>query len=289
MDSSERPVCIRSINGWQFFSKKTTCNEKYYSAIHDFIVSGAPPGSWVKLTSSENSAVWKFSVDDRWFVFKEFLKWRWFDTFTALCTGSRAHKSWQRGNELRERGFNAPEVLLYGSQSLLFTPRRSFILMEFLMHSTGLHTLLKNHFSVPLTSEKVALKRSLLRSAGKFIGEMHAKGIFHGDLRLDNILVKGWGTGEYTFSLIDNERNKYFNEKHISKACRRKNLVQVNMIILPQITFTDRLRFFYAYIKENTDLELYAKDWIRDIFLATRKRLQKKFPGAWKNHVDSRK
>lgn len=289
MDSSEQSVFLKTNNGWQFFLKETTCDEKYCSAIQDFIASGVPPGNWVKLKSSENSAVWKFAVDDKWFVFKEFLKWRKCDTFTTLFTGSRAHKAWQRGNELQDRGFNAPDVLIYGSQSLLFAPCRSFILMKFLMHSTGLHALLKDHFSVPLTPEKVALKRSLLRSAGRFIGELHAKGIFHGDLRLDNILVRGWETGENTFSLIDNERNKYFDEKPISKACRRKNLVQVNMILLPQITFTDRLRFFNAYIIENAALKLYAKDWIRDIFRATRKRLQKKFPGVWKNYPANRK
>lgn len=281
MDSSKRSVCIKTNNGWQFVHIKTTCNKNIFPPIQDFIASGTPPGNWVKLTSSENSAVWKFSVDDRWFVFKEFLKKGRFDIFTALFTGSRAYKAWRRGNELQERGFNAPEVLIYGSQSSLFAPRRSFILMQFLMHSIGLHTLLKDHFSVPLAPEKVTLKRSLLRSAGRFIGEMHSKGIFHGDLRLDNILVKGWGTGEQTFSLIDNERNKYFDEKHISKTCRRKNLVQVNMVILPQITFTDRLRFFMAYLSENPTLYPEAKNLVRRVHLKTKKRLSKKIPDIW--------
>jgi serine/threonine protein kinase len=149
------------------------------------------------------------------------------------------------------------------------------------MHSIGLHTLLKNYFSIPLTPEKVKLKRSLLRSAGEFIGKLHSKGIFHGDLRLDNILVEGWETGEPTFSLIDNERNKYFDEKHISNICRRKNLVQVNMVILPQITFTDRLRFFMAYLSENHRLNPDAKDLARRIHLKTKKRLSEKIPGIW--------
>jgi tRNA A-37 threonylcarbamoyl transferase component Bud32 len=276
MESSRRSELIRTTNGWQLLYNDSTCNETCFSLIQDFIASGEPPGDWVKLNSSANSRVWKFSVDDRWFVFKEFLKRGRFDTLKALLTGSRAHKAWQRGNELRARGFNAPEVLIYGYQSLLFTTQRSFILMNFLMHSMGLHTLLKDQFSMPLTPEKVKLKRSLLRSAGRFIGKMHAEGIFHGDLRLDTILVNGWETGAHTFSLIDNERNRYFTEKRISTYCRRKNLVQVNMVILPQITSADRLRFFMAYLSENPKLYPAAKDLIRKVHLKTKKRLSKK-------------
>lgn len=281
MDSSAKHVCVKKKNGWQFFYKKTACDEKCFSPIQDFIDSGTQPGNWVRMTSSVNSAVWKFSVDDEWFVFKEYLKRGRFDTVTSLFTGSRAYKAWQRGNELLERGFNTPEVLIYGSQSLLFSPRRSFALMKFHMQSIGLHTLLKNHFTIPLTPEKVKLKRSLLRSAGRFVGKMHSKGIFHGDLRLDNILVEGWETGEPAFSLIDNERNKYFNEKHISNACRLKNLVQVNMVILPQITFTDRLRFFMAYLSENPRLNADAKNLARRVHLKTKKRLSEKIPAIW--------
>ncbi|MBI5632850.1 MAG: hypothetical protein HZA15_05165 [Nitrospirae bacterium] len=235
----------------------------------------------MRLTSSGNSAVWKFSVDDDCFVFKEFLKRGRFESCKALVTGSRAHKAWQRGNELRARGFNTPDILMYGAQSLFFAPHRSFILMKCLTHSIGLHTLLQNHFSVPLAHEKVTLKRSFLESAGRFIGKMHARGIFHGDLRLDNILVQGWETGERTFSLIDNERNRYFREKHISMACRLKNLVQVNMVVLPQITFADRLRFFRAYLSENPELYPGVKDLLRRVHLKTKKRLSKKIPGIW--------
>lgn len=281
MDCSTSSGRIKTINGWQLLYDESTCNEDCLSLIQDFIVSGGPPDNWVKLNSSENSAVWKFSVNDNWFIFKEFLKRGRFDTLKAVFTGLRAHKAWQRGNKLLERGFNAPEVLIYGYQSYVFSPRRSFILMTFLVRSIGLHTLLQDHFSTPLTPEKVKLKRSLLRSAGRFIGEMHSEGIFHGDLRLDNILVKGWETGAHTFSLIDNERNIYFAGKRISKSCRRKNLVQVNMVILPQITFTDRLRFFIAYLSENRKLYPDAKDLVRRVHLKTKKRLSKKIPGIW--------
>jgi hypothetical protein len=53
------------------------------------------------------------------------------------------------------------------------------------------------------------------------------------------------------------------------------------MIVMPQITFSDRLRFFRAYLSENQELEQNAQQWMRNVFLKTRERLQDNFPGVW--------
>ena len=283
MHPSKQPLCLKINTGWRFYYDDVPCDKKCLLIIQDFIVSGSLPDGWTRLISSENSAVWKFPVNDRWLVFKDYLKRRDLDTVKSLFTGSRAKKAWQNGKELLLRGFNSPKVFIFGEQSFMFLPVRSFLVMEFLKDSLGLHTILIDFFRTPLTSEKIKLKRSLLRSTGRFIGTLHSKGIFHGDLRLDNIIVSGWETGEHRFYLIDNERNKYFSKK-IKSTLREKNLVQINMVILSQITFTDRLRFFKSYLNENPELIPVEKELTRKVFLQTKKRLSKKFPGIWEKH-----
>lgn len=270
-------------NSWKFYYDEALCDKNCLIIIENFIASGSPPVDWVRLASSENSAVWKFPENDRWLVFKDYLKRRDLDTVKSLFTGSRAKKAWQNGKELLLRGFNSPEALIFGEQTFMFLPVRSFLVMEFLKDSSGLHSILMDFFRTPLTSDKIKLKRSLLRSTGRFIGTLHSKGIFHGDLRLDNIIVSGWETGEHRFYLIDNERNKYFRNK-IKSPLREKNLVQINMVILSQITFADRLRFFKSYLNENPELIPAAKELTRKVFLQTKKRLSKKFPGIWEKH-----
>ncbi len=124
-------------------------------------------------------------------------------------------------------------------------------------------------------------KRTFIQTIGQLIGRLHKQGIFHGDMRPGNILVKR-SPKELLSYFIDNERNRYF-PKGIPQRLREKNLIQINMTVLPAITFPDRLRFFKAYLNENPELKPYAKDLTRKIFLRTRERLQKRIPGIWGN------
>jgi hypothetical protein len=58
---------------------------------------------------------------------------------------------------------------------------------------------------------------------------------------------------------------------------RFKNLVQLNMVLLPQITRTDRLRFFNAYLTENAALMSRRKEILRQIGKMTQRRYENKF------------
>ena len=60
---------------------------------------------------------------------------------------------------------------------------------------------------------------------------------------------------------------------------RLKNLIQLNMVRLPHISSTDRLRFLTAYLQENPELMPHKKELISAIVRMTKKRQQPKLPG----------
>jgi tRNA A-37 threonylcarbamoyl transferase component Bud32 len=101
---------------------------------------------------------------------------------------------------------------------------------------------------------------------------MHAAGIFHGDLRLGNVLVQK-NEGQWRFFFIDNERTKKFY--HLPDSLRLKNLVQVNMF-REGISRTDHLRFFKAYLKENPSIVRKQNKWAKKIVTKTNRRLRRK-------------
>jgi hypothetical protein len=64
--------------------------------------------------------------------------------------------------------------------------------------------------------------------------------------------------------------------REIPERKRLKNLVQLNMVRLPQITKTDRLRFINAYLSENAALAISRKEICLQVGTMTQKRHENK-------------
>jgi len=233
-----------------------------------------------RLGSSNNAEVWHFTVNGRGFVCKEYLRRNPFEYLKAAVAGSRAKRAWDQGLLLMAKGIGTPAVQAYGEKCFLSIPTRNFLITDFLPQASGIYTFFRSFPSDSGRAEGMMRKRDIIRSLGSFVGEIHAAGIFHGDLRLDNILISVSPDSSPVFSLIDNERNRFFPGGIPSKF-RQKNLTQLNMVVLPCITSTDRLRFFGAYLEKNPGLGPESRKWFREIFISTRRRLGKKFPGIW--------
>jgi hypothetical protein len=250
------------------------------SQIEKFVADEKPPTEWSPIRSSFNSRVWKLFDGSQWCIVKEYNKRGPLEYPKAALVGSRAKKAWKEGLNLLRKGFLTPGIQVLGEKIHFGIPTRNFLVTAFISDAKGIYTLLKEDFNNPLTLEGIKLKRIIVSALGKAVGRLHAERIVHGDLRLDNIIVSGLETAEPKLYFIDNERNKYF-PKGIPSRLREKNLIQVNMVVVPQVTFTDRLRFFNAYLKENPELAPHKKNWIKKVFLKTKKRLDKNSPGLW--------
>jgi len=189
--------------------------------------------SFEKLASSKFATVLKFNILFRAKVYSIILK-KYFnrgilDIFKALIFSTRAQKAFNAGQMLQQNGFLTPPAVACG---------RKFLMTLEVKDSTPLYQLL-----VKLSSSE---KQKMLEQFGQTVGRMHNKGIFHGDLRLGNVLVKK-NNDKYDFIFLDNERTKKFSI--LPWRLRVKNLVQAFMI-RENLTDNDKSLFLTSYLAQ---------------------------------------
>jgi hypothetical protein len=211
---------------------------EYATAVHS-LLNGDLPKEWEWVKSSCNSIVAR-RLKPSLTYYKEFLDRSPFEWLKSLVRGSRCDRARLQGEILGQKGFRSPEILCWGKQRC-----RHYIVTEGI-NASGLGDFIIKHWRLPLAREQFWAKRKLIEKLGQEIGRLHKEGIWHGDLRPNNILVRQTEKEVY-FYLIDNERNRYFTE--IPRRLIERNLVQVNMIDPSYVTLQDRLRFFMAYSK----------------------------------------
>lgn len=164
------------------------------------------------------------------------------DSIKHVFRAGRARRAFFANLMLRNNGVDSPEPLTLIEKCVGPFCSESVIVTEGVEGAILPSVFLKN--MVPSHGiAGVRAKRLVLRRLGVMVGRMHSHGIFHGDLRHDNILLQRSGD-DWNLSLIDNERTRQF--WRIPHRLRLKNLVQLNMTG-HGITRTDRMRFFRAY------------------------------------------
>lgn len=233
------------------------------------------PGDAEKVESSDYAIVFRFDAEiegeGRAFYYKEFLFRNLRDRFSVLVRPSRAKRALQGSLLLLDHGFDTASPVCAGEERCFGIVSRSLLVTEAVPEVVELSDYLDRELSGHDTAG-IVRKRSFFKVYGRVIGRLHREGIFQGDLRERNVLVRNGDPPK--FYLIDNERTHRYGRLPDRK--RLKNLVQANMYRSSNITRTDRVRFFYAYLEENPDLLPRRKVWLRYIVGKTRARLQDK-------------
>ncbi|MCP4451109.1 MAG: hypothetical protein GY809_06585 [Planctomycetes bacterium] len=116
----------------------------------------------------------------------------------------------------------------------------------------------------------VSRRQAFLTVLGREIGRLHGHHIFHGDLRVGNVLVQEDGDS-WRFWLIDNERTCQFLT--LPTARRIKNLVQIHLFVR-DLTHADRFRFFRAYCSNAGVAKRQQKRLARQVMRRTQQREQ---------------
>jgi tRNA A-37 threonylcarbamoyl transferase component Bud32 len=76
---------------------------------------------------------------------------------------------------------------------------------------------------------------------------MHGRGIYHADLKSNNILVADRGPDQWSFWFVDLDRVRF--QKSLSFSQRANNLAQINASVAEVMSLRDRLKFFRFYAK----------------------------------------
>ena len=230
-----------------------------YENVVRILLDGQLPSGWEWVDSSANSVVAR-KLEPTPVYYKEFLSRTPFEGIKNILRGSRCQRAISKGEILRKRGFHTPVVRCWGVRE-----GRHFMVTKGI-DALGLGDFMSRRWQQPLSGAEILAKRRLIKMFGKKIGALHQKGICHGDLRVNNILVQE-SAGDIIFYFLDNERNAFFSK--IPRRLIRKNLVQLNMIQSPYVSRQDRLRFFQAYCEAYGALNSAEK-------LALRRRVQQR-------------
>ncbi|MBT4519152.1 MAG: hypothetical protein HOC23_04035 [Halieaceae bacterium] len=195
-----------------------------------------PPG-WEMVASSKFARV-ACNAEQQLF-YKEFLPRGPLEDLKALLRGSRATRARRNNNALLLAGFDAPTNIAWGK-----LPGSREYLFASAVSGRSITDWL-------LTTADLRRRRHLLHQFGTFIGRLHATGFIHGDLRTSNILARP-GPHHFQFALIDNERNRQHKPAPGKQILR--NLMQLNMHSVIELSRTDRMRFFLAWHCQMRDL-----------------------------------
>jgi len=215
--------------------------------------------------TSRHSIVWKVKADDdREYFIKRYCPEGFYDRLKDSIRGSRAICAWKAGIMLERAGFKVPVVVSLGEKRRIGLVTDAF-LITLPIKGVSLLDLL-----IPVTSFKI--KRDIIRQVGKEIGRLHKQAIIHGDLIPGNIFACE-ASGRYSLCFLDNERTRKVSTLPMTE--RIKNLVQLNRVIVPRITAADRVRFFDAYLEENSALREKRNELLRKIGEITSERVMR--------------
>jgi tRNA A-37 threonylcarbamoyl transferase component Bud32 len=201
------------------------------------LLNGQLPEGWQWVRSSPKSRVAR-QLKHPFSYYKQYLDRSPWELFKNLLRGSQCERARLQGEILKQKGFNSPVCYCWGRAA-----RHHFMITEGI-DAIGIIDFIQKHWQPPLGKEKLSAKRRIIKHFGATIGRLHKQGIYHGDLRLSNILLQQ-GERAVSFYFIDNEKNRQY--KIIPKRLIHKNLVQVNLVFPKYVTRQDRLRFYKSY------------------------------------------
>lgn len=166
-------------------------------------------------------------------------------TLRYIFCKSRARKYWVAARGLKVRGITTPNTLALIEKKSFGITRQNILLIEFIDQAFELNDYVLKNFKNALSQEEGHKKEQFIKELAQRLRDLHEKGIYHADLKSNNILVKEKSGEGCTFYFIDLDRVAF--KHHLSFKQRSNNLAQINASIADCINLSDRLKFFRTY------------------------------------------
>jgi tRNA A-37 threonylcarbamoyl transferase component Bud32 len=181
---------------------------------------------------------------------------------------SRARRNWIGARALRVRGVSTPDALamLECRGGLLLG--RTILITRYVDRSQELNDYVLLRYNRPLSEEETRHKKRFITALAGIIRDMHNKGIYHADLKSNNILVCEEADA-WRLYIVDLDRLRC--DRRLSFEERANNLAQMNASVAACMTPADRILFFRQYA-QGTPLAKEGKRYFRRIMDIARKK-----------------
>ncbi len=181
---------------------------------------------------------------------------------------SRARQNWIGARALRVRGIPTPDALALVEYRSGLLSKRSLLFTRYIEGACELNEYVLSRYGGALSPATRKQKKRFIQTLAELIRDMHAKGIYHADMKSNNILVREDGDAWKLF-IIDLDRVRL--RKSLSFTQRANNLAQINASVAACITPADRISFFRHYAKGRSPAP-GAKKYFRRIMDIGRKK-----------------
>ena len=234
-------------------------------AQHDEMLANEP-GRLFKQTGKRSISELRSSSED---IFIKGYRYSVWNKILSLIGIHPARKEWFAASGLNVRRVKTIELIsLVEKRDLFFNwVNESYVVMR-KINAEPTNKFLMNNFSRRIKETGVLeSKIRFIRQFALAIKSLHQKGIFHHDLKSNNVLIKS----PDLFHFIDLDRVSFNRETTLQE--RITNLAQLNAAVTDVITTSDRLRFyrFYSYGEEYLPWK-DRKDIIKQVMQATARR-----------------
>jgi hypothetical protein len=168
---------------------------------------------------------------------------------------------------LAARGIGVPNPLAAVEYRTAGWLRRSFFLTDDVAEAETADVAWRRILALADARTRRAARRTFATALGAFFARLHAAGVYHGDLKDVNVLVRHARTAP-EFVLLDLERVAI--GAPVSARQRTKNLVQLARTLGPLATRADRLRWLRAYLGSAGRAE--RRGWVDRVGRAQRRK-----------------